>query len=138
LFREVQVSNTHLLRETARSIQPFNTTAKRDAFRSAAESFLECAQDAQGKERRVFFHNAADCFENAGHYGNKKENFTEAALRYTAAGSYTSAVRLYKQTEMFDKAVDIIRKHRDEIDEELANNVWDVARLLYFKNKELG
>jgi tetratricopeptide (TPR) repeat protein len=140
LLREAEASYTHQLRDTARSIQPFNKAAKRDAFRSAADSFLKCARGAQGEQRRVFFHNAADCFENAGNYGDKKEDldYLKAARAYKAASEYTSAVRLYKQMEMFDDAVRVIREHQDDLDEELANNVWDLARLFYFKNKELG
>ena len=141
MARKAKISYTHYLREIARSIQAVNKesiSSKRDAFCSAAESFLECAQATKGRERRVFFHNAADCFENAGGCGDNMEDYRRAARAYEDATEFTSAVRLYRKTEMFDKAVQVIQNHRQEVDEELANSVQEVARLFYFKNKEFG
>jgi hypothetical protein len=99
---------------------------------------LECAQDAKGKEQRVFFHNAGDCFEKAGSCGDNMEDYGKAARAYENAKEYTPAVRLYRKTEMFDEAVNIVQKHRQQVDEELANSVQEIARLFYFKNKEFG
>jgi tetratricopeptide (TPR) repeat protein len=114
--READISYAHHLRNTARSIQSFGkeiTTAKRNAFCSAAEAFLRCAQCAKDKEQRVFFHNAADCFQNAGSYA-------KAARAYEDAKEYTPAVRLYRKTEMFDDAVRVIQDNWQEVDEGLA------------------
>ncbi|RXW12996.1 hypothetical protein EST38_g12858 [Candolleomyces aberdarensis] len=141
MAREVKISHTHYLRGIARSLPSVNketTSVKRHALCSAADSFLECAHDAKGNERRVFFHNAADCFENAGSCGDNMEDYGKAARAYELASEYTPAVRLYRKTEMFDEAVNIIQNHRSEVDKRLANNVQDVARLFYFKNKEFG
>ncbi|KAJ2931128.1 hypothetical protein H1R20_g5904, partial [Candolleomyces eurysporus] len=140
LSREAEISHTHHLREIARSIQPVDedaTSSKRDAFYSAAKSFLDRARSSKGKAQRVFFHNAAGCFEKAGNWGDNMEDYGEAARAYVAASEYAAAFRLYMKTQMFDEAIDVIRKHRHEVDDELANHVQDVARLFYFKNKEL-
>ncbi|RXW14070.1 hypothetical protein EST38_g11783 [Candolleomyces aberdarensis] len=140
MAREAKISHTHYLRDVARSIQSVNKetrSAKWNAFCSAAQSFLECAYNAKDTERRVFFHNAADCFENAGSCGDNMEAYGEAAHAYEDADEYTPAARLYMKTEMFDKAVNVVRNHRFKVDKELANTVQDVARLFYLKNKEL-
>jgi hypothetical protein len=129
--REAKIAKTYSLRDAARST-PFSKesmSGKRNAFSSAAESFWDCAEEAKGKERRVFFHNAADCFEEA-------EDYRRAAQAYENAKEYAPAVRLYRKAEMFDEAVQIIQIHRQEVGEELASNVLEVARLFYFKNKE--
>jgi tetratricopeptide (TPR) repeat protein len=101
--READISYAHHLRDTARSIQSFGkeiTTAKRNAFCSAAEAFLRCAQCAKDKEQRVFFHNAADCFQNAGSYSEHMEDYVKAARAYENAKEYTPAVRLYRKTDV--------------------------------------
>ncbi|KAJ2926890.1 hypothetical protein H1R20_g10212, partial [Candolleomyces eurysporus] len=103
--REARISHTYYLRDIARSIEPFSKEAKRNAFRRAAESFLECIRDAEGKERRVFFHNTAECFERAGSCGDNMEDYVEAAQAYEEAKEYTAAVRLYKKTEMKAKTL---------------------------------
>ncbi|RXW13065.1 hypothetical protein EST38_g12789 [Candolleomyces aberdarensis] len=134
--REAKISYTHHLRDTAHSIQPSNketTSTKRKELCFAAESFLECARDSKGKQQRVFFHNAAECFENAGSCGDNMGDYQRAAEAYENAKEYTAAVRLYKKTEMFDEAVHIIQKHRQEVDEELANDVQEVATRFYSK-----
>jgi tetratricopeptide (TPR) repeat protein len=136
--REAKIAKTYSLRDAARST-PFSKesmSGKRNAFSSAAKSFWECAEEAKGKERRVFFHNAADCFEEAGTCGDNMEDYRRAAQAYENAKEYAPAVRLYRKTEMFDEAVQIIQTHRQEVGEELASNVLEVARLFYFKNKE--
>ncbi|RXW16510.1 hypothetical protein EST38_g9345 [Candolleomyces aberdarensis] len=119
--REARISHTYYLRDNARSIGPFSKEAKRNAFRRAAESFLECTWDAEAKERRVFFHSAAECFERAGSCGDNMEDYVEAAQAYEEAKEYTPAVRLYKKTEMFDEAIRVVQSHRQEVDEELAS-----------------
>ncbi|KAJ2932243.1 hypothetical protein H1R20_g4868, partial [Candolleomyces eurysporus] len=137
--REVKISHTYHLRDTARSIQVFGKTAsstRRDAFRSAAESFLECSRGSEGKERCVFFHSAAECFEEAGNCGDNMKDYRRAARAYEDAKEYDPALRLYKETEMFDEAVRVTQNHQGEVDEELANDVRQMAKLYYLKHWE--
>ncbi|KAF6765917.1 hypothetical protein DFP72DRAFT_996790 [Ephemerocybe angulata] len=141
LARESKIAHTHYLREIARQIQPTNkenTRARREAFCAAASSFLECARSAKGKEQRVFFHNAGDCYEHAGSCGDKSEDYGNAAKAYEAAKEYTPAVKLYRKGDLFDDAVNVVQKHRHEVDDELAESVLEVARLYYFKNKDFA
>ncbi|RXW22210.1 hypothetical protein EST38_g3633 [Candolleomyces aberdarensis] len=139
--REAKISYTHSLRDTARSMQIFDKmaiSAKRDAFCSAAESFLECSRGSEGKERRVFLHNAAECFEKAGDCDDSMKDYQRAARAYEDAKEYNIAVRLYEKTEMFDEAVRVTQSHWQEVDKELANHVRQTAKLYYLKNREFG
>ena len=140
LDREVKIAHTHYLREEARAIHATNKehmSAKQAAFVLAAESFLECAKTSRGKERRVFYHNAADCFERAAQIFDTADEAARAAAAYEIAEEYNDAVRLYRKHDKFDEAVNIVTSHRDKVRPELVQNVVDVARLFYFKEKEL-
>jgi hypothetical protein len=64
------------------------------------------------------------------------EDYAKAARAYEDAKEYTPAVKLYRKTEMFDDAVRVIQDYRQDVGEELANNVREVARLFYLKKKE--
>ncbi|RXW11576.1 hypothetical protein EST38_g14279, partial [Candolleomyces aberdarensis] len=132
--REAKISHTYYLRDNARAIEP---EAKQNAFRRAAESFLECVRDAEGKERRVFFHNAAECFERAGSCGDNMQDYARAARAYEDAKEYTSAVRLYKKTEMFDEAIRVVKSHRQDVDEELASEFGCQSHQVFFNQGQL-
>ncbi|TFK22063.1 hypothetical protein FA15DRAFT_623047 [Coprinopsis marcescibilis] len=141
LKREVKIAHTHYLREEARSIVPSSkeySVAKRDAFVLAGESFLECASTARGKERRVYFHNAADSFKRAGELFDTPEIFARAARAYEHAQEFNDALRLYyRKCERFDEAVNIVSTHRDKLEPSLVEGFVDVARLFYFKRRDL-
>ncbi|KAG2023736.1 hypothetical protein CC2G_001355 [Coprinopsis cinerea AmutBmut pab1-1] len=138
--REVKIAHTHFLREEARSAIATNKEgmlSKQNAFVVAAESFLECAAFSTGKRRKVFYHNAADCFERAAQLFDMLDLFARAAKAYEDAEEYTPAVRLYRKCDKFDEAVNIVVGHKGKVDQSLAENVVDVARLFYFKQREL-
>ncbi|KAH6876648.1 hypothetical protein BKA70DRAFT_1576722 [Coprinopsis sp. MPI-PUGE-AT-0042] len=140
LEREGRIAHTHYVREEARAINATNKElmiAKQTAFVLAAESFLECATTSRGNERRVFYHNAADCFERAAQIFNTPLEAARAAAAYEIAEEYNDAVRLYRKHDKFDEAVNIVTAHRDKVKPDLAQNVVDVARVFYFKQKEL-
>ncbi|KAH6917673.1 hypothetical protein BKA70DRAFT_1178689 [Coprinopsis sp. MPI-PUGE-AT-0042] len=140
LDREVKIAHTHYLREEARAIHATNKESmaeKQAAFVLAAESFLDCATTSRGKERRVFYHNAADCFERAAQIFDTADEAARAAAAYEIAEEYNDAVRLYRKHDKFDEAVNIVTSHRDKVKPDLVQNVVDVARLFYFKGKEL-
>lgn len=139
MAREAKIAYTHHLRETARLIPPTNKEnllARRKAFRDAAESFLVCAGSAKGKEQKVYYHNAGDCYEQGGNCSDKVEDYGLAARAYEYAKEYNPAVKLYRKSGMFDEAVNIVQHHRHEVEKDLAGSVLDVARLFYFRNKE--
>ncbi|KAH6917671.1 hypothetical protein BKA70DRAFT_1139349 [Coprinopsis sp. MPI-PUGE-AT-0042] len=139
LEREVKISHAHYLREEARAIHATTEelVATKHAFVRAAKSFLECAATSRGKERRVFYHNAADCYERAAEIFKSADEAVRAAAAYETAEEYNDAIRLYRKYDKFDEAVKIVTSHRDKVKPDLAQNVVDVARLFYFKEKEL-
>lgn len=135
LDREAAVSHAYFLREQARTTIP--TTSKQSvrqyqqAFCNAAEAFLQCSESAiNPKEKNTYLRNAGDCYEKA------EENF-KAAEAYNHAQEFTKAAKLYRKTAKFDDAVAVVTAHREKIDDEVAENIIDVAKLFYFKNGDL-
>ncbi|KAF8222237.1 hypothetical protein L208DRAFT_1381918 [Tricholoma matsutake] len=127
LSREVAVSRTHYLRQQARLI-PVDKSRKSQqnrisAFLAAAEAFLECATAAiNSKEERTYYRNAGDCFERA-------EDDYRAARAYAEAHEFTTAAKLFRICAKFDEAVDIVKRFLHKIDADVAQNIFDVARL---------
>jgi hypothetical protein len=135
LRREVAVSRTYYLREQARTTPATGSRqsqqTKNNAFLVAAEAFLQCTTAAvNAKERRVYYRNAADCFEHA------HEDY-RAAQAYVEAQEFTNAAKLFRKCAKFDEAVDIVKRFRGDIQDEVAENVFDVAKLFYFKGGEI-
>ncbi|KAF6740880.1 hypothetical protein DFP72DRAFT_951310 [Ephemerocybe angulata] len=136
LARESTIARAYHLREDAKRISPINpdrARLRRDTFRTAAISFLECAANGEGDERRVFFHSAGYCYEHAcgGH-----EDYNNAANAYKSAFEYTNAVKAYQRGEMYLEATNVVRDHRQEVPAELAEATFEAARLFYSRDKE--
>lgn len=135
LHREVRVAHTYYLREQARSAPATGSRhiqqARVDAYLAVGEAFLECAQVAvNSKEKQVYNRNAGDCFEIGG-------DDYRAACAYVEAREVTTAAKLFRKCAKFDEAVDVVQKFRHEVQEDVARNVIDIARLFYFKGGEL-
>jgi tetratricopeptide (TPR) repeat protein len=135
LSREVVVSRTYYLREQARLTPAGESRKNRQtrtaAFLVAAKAFLECAKAATNATyKRVYYRNAGDCFERAEEKG-------QAACAYLEAQEYTTAAKLFRGCAKFDEAVDVVKRYRQEMDAEIAQNIFDVARLFYFRGGEL-
>ncbi|KAF6765898.1 hypothetical protein DFP72DRAFT_865003 [Ephemerocybe angulata] len=132
-----EIAYAYQFRENVGRMQAGRT--QRDAFRSAAELFLQCALRAEETDRRISYHNAAGCYEEAAARGGNKEDCKRAAKGYNSAGEYVSAIKLYQRGDMFLEAVDVVRQHRDDDGEtaELAENTFEQARLFYFKAMDL-
>jgi tetratricopeptide (TPR) repeat protein len=133
LTREVAVSRTYYLREQARSIPLVESRKSQqtriDAFLVAAEAFLECATVAiNDREKRVYYRNAGDCFERAA-------DDYQAARAYVEAHEFTTAAKLFRVCAKFDEAVDVVKRFRQDIDNDVAQNIFDIARL--FRGGEL-
>lgn len=132
---EVVVSRTYYLREQARIIPASesrkNHQTRTAAFFVAAEAFLGCAKAAiNTRDKRVYYRNAGDCFERA-------EEKDRAARAYLEAHEYTTAAKLFRVCAKFDEAVDVVKRYRQEVDDEVAQNIFDVAKLFYFRGGEL-
>jgi tetratricopeptide (TPR) repeat protein len=135
LTREVAVSHTYYLREQAQLIPVVESRKAQQtrvvAFLTAAEAFLECATAAiNTKEKRVYYRNAGDCFERA-------EDDYRAARAYVEAHEFTTAAKLFRVCAKFDEAIDVVKQFRHEIDDDVAQNIFGVARLFYFRGGEL-
>lgn len=134
LSREVAVSHTYYLREQARSTAAVGSRKSQQtritAFLAAAEAFLECATATiNAKEKRVYYRNAGDCFERA-------EDHHRAARAYVEAREFTTAAKLFRLCAKFDEAVDVVKRFRQEIEDDVAQTIFDVARLFYFRGGE--
>lgn len=129
--REVAISNAYLLRDQARKHPPGDgrqvKTQRHEAFLVAAKSFLSCADDTISK---VYFRRAAECLEAA-------EKDLEAARTYIKAEDYDIAASLFRKLGRFDNAIDVIKSNKDKMDPELVESITEVARLFYFREKQL-
>ncbi|KAL0573766.1 hypothetical protein V5O48_008193 [Marasmius crinis-equi] len=136
MTREATIAEAYHLRVLARQMP--KTTKKEDviaravAFRKAAKAFLACVgvTKQSSKDRLAYYRNAAEAFERA-------EDFKVAAETYVLAGEFGTAGSLYRQHGFFDEAVDVVKKYRARMPEEIAEKIIFVARLYYFKENKL-
>ena len=141
--RQAKIAETHYLRDVARGMPTTNKEkikARRDAFRVAAIKFLECTEDphiqVQKKEQIIFYRNAGDCFEQAAAYADDMEDYGHAARAYEKAEDYNKAIRLYRKCDMYDEAVEVLHNHREDVEDDLAENIMALARIHYFRRKD--
>lgn len=135
LDREAAVSHAYFLREQARTT--IRNTSKQSirqyklALCNAAKAFLQCSESAiNSKEEHIYLRTAGDCFEKA-------EKDSDAAEAYNRAQEFTKAAQLYRKAGKFDDAIAVVTAHRDKIDDEVASNIIDIAKLFYFRGGEL-
>ncbi|KAL0950587.1 hypothetical protein HGRIS_007379 [Hohenbuehelia grisea] len=133
---EAAVADAYFCREEARK-HPNNPTRKADiekrqeAYITAAQRFMRAAISPPVPDHQSqYYRNAAQCFEDAG-------DDISAAEAYVRAAEYTTACRLYRRHAAFVPAVDIIQKHRSEVDDRVAETIMDVARLFYLTKHNL-
>jgi len=131
--REVTISDAYLLREQARKVPSGNSRRLADerdaAFSLAAHQFLSCAAEA-GKNRIIYFRRAGECFEAA-------QDDERAVQAYLNAGDYDIAAKLLRKLGRFDEAIDVIDVNEEQMSREVVETIKDVARLHYFRGKEL-
>jgi hypothetical protein len=131
-FHDAAVASAYHLRERARLILKSNRAADSDrskAFAEAAVAFKDCADQAdkgRGKQRRVLYKTAAECFVSAG-------DQERAANAYMDAFEYTSAARHYRNAGKFDRVVDVIQTHKKEVDQDVETRLRDVSKMYFFK-----
>lgn len=95
----------------------------------AAEAFKESAKQAT-TEKLTYFRIAAECYRDGGDDG-------KAAEAYERACKFDLAAQYYRKVAMFDQAVAVVKSHRDAIDEKVAQNIEDVAKLFYLRDHKL-
>ena len=124
--REVDVANAHFLREQAYR----SGSISKKPFLDAAEAFLNCASAAiKDKERIAYFNNAGKCF------ASYRDN-TRAARAFYAGKEYTLAAQHYRASGLFDEAVCVIQAHRHDIQPDVADKIYDIARIYYFQDAD--
>ncbi|KAG6863622.1 hypothetical protein C0991_004590 [Blastosporella zonata] len=133
MMREMAIANAYYLRGEARKAPGGDSRHAREqrhrGFVTTAEAFIACAQEA-GKNRKVYFRRAAECFESAAEE-------LRAAQTYLEAHEYTIAAKLFRKLGLFDEAVDVIKHNEDDMQSEVVENIKEVARLYYFREAKL-
>ncbi|KAG2023676.1 hypothetical protein CC2G_001306 [Coprinopsis cinerea AmutBmut pab1-1] len=127
--REAEIAQAYLLRKEAETLTV--PQKRRKAFLDAGRAFEDHAHKAPNPDqRRVFLHNAAGCFENAGDY-------PKAAEIYRNAEEYDDALRLYRKAGMFDEGVQVIKGRAECMNNVLVEEFKDDAKLFYFKDQAI-
>lgn len=103
--------------------------ALKAAYLRAADAFTNCASLLESNAG-TYHRRAAECFIEAGDHGRAGESYRNAEL-------FTNAVKQFKVAKMYDEAVAIVLTKKDDVDENIAENIIDVSRLHYLKAKRL-
>ncbi|KAJ7652111.1 hypothetical protein DFH06DRAFT_1094341 [Mycena polygramma] len=130
---EATVAHAYHLRKKASEMPDNLRRERKPIFSDAAATFMKCAKNLNEdstETAKVYNRIAGDCFVHAGDKG-------EAITAYTLAKYFNPVVKLYRSMAKFEEAVATIRNHSEEIDPEIAESVIGVARLFYFRERQL-
>ncbi|CAE6411540.1 unnamed protein product [Rhizoctonia solani] len=100
------------------------------AFTRAAEEFVGCAILSKGREQISCYLRAAECH-------TQTEDWAAAAGAYYLANEFNMAARAFRRAGSIDEAVEIIKNHRDNMYENVTEEIIGVARLEYFRTNQL-
>ncbi|KAI0061021.1 P-loop containing nucleoside triphosphate hydrolase protein [Artomyces pyxidatus] len=133
--REKAIARAYHLREVARSVPSSatraNNVARKDAFLAVAEAFIHSANEAViVRERTEYFRIAAEAYVAL-------EDFAKAAEAYANASMFTQAAQYYRKAGLFDDTVAIIKGHRSEVDADVADHLYNIAKLFYLRRGDL-
>ncbi|KDQ17282.1 hypothetical protein BOTBODRAFT_185985 [Botryobasidium botryosum FD-172 SS1] len=127
------ISSAYLLREQARAIlfvaNSNDLQKQTTAFSTAADAFWECGQNSSGQQRLGCFRRSGECYEEAGQH-------RQSAEAYRMAGDLTSSAKQFRKAGVFDQCVKVIKENRAQVDEQVANNLLDVSKFYYLKNRQ--
>lgn len=130
MYRERNIAQAYHLRERARAVSLLDST-RPSAFTTAARAFAHAAvASGTPPETRAYYRIAAECFSEAGDY-------RRAAQSYFSAEEFTRSAQCYRKANMFDKAVEVIKSHRDKIKQDDAEAILSIAKLYYFREHRL-
>ena len=127
--RQVAICHAFLLRENAKGVPDDQVKERTDAFAEAGEAFSTCASESspqQGRERPVYYTNAAECFVQG-------RRLKEAGGCFVHAGKYSDAARVYREGGYFDEMVEVLEEHGHQIEANLRTQLTKVAQMNYFK-----
>ncbi|KAI9462689.1 hypothetical protein HD554DRAFT_2288449 [Boletus coccyginus] len=126
LPRMVDICKAFHLREVARAkIGVAPREAQQNAFLAAAGAFMASGKDApQDEDKLQYYRNAADCYVRA-------EDDRKAADAYIDAREYDLAARRFRKAGRFDKTLEVLREHSENIPSESSKELYTVCRLFY-------
>lgn len=128
LPRMVAICEAFHLREVARAkVGVATQKVQQDAFLAAADAFVASGNDAPPqnlKERFQYYRNAADCYVRAG-------DDRRAAEAYLDAQEYDQAARRFRKVGLFDKTLEVLDEHSQNLPSESLEELYTVCRLFY-------
>ncbi|CAE6497714.1 unnamed protein product [Rhizoctonia solani] len=110
--------------------QTIDQTACSAAFTKAATDFLGCAKLTKGEQQVACYLHAAECYLQA-------EDWITAAQAYRAANDFDMAARIFLREGSIDEAVEVVKEHRDDMLENITEEIIGIARLEYFRTNQL-
>lgn len=124
---ERSIAEAYHLRQQAR----IQHSGRKAAFTAAANAFCTCAEDSPSSIRKKdYLRMAGDCYREA-------DDFGRAAHAFLNAEEYNHASRFFRKAGMFDDAVDVIKTNRGSVDQALAEEIIDVAKVHYLHDNKL-
>ena len=123
--QDAAICDAYLLREKALSIPAATSTARIQAFITAANAFIVCARDTPYEEadERLSYHEAAgECYLEA-------RDLKNAGDSYLMANQYAIAAHAYRKGGYFNELVDMIARHRNDLDSGLLERLTKVVQL---------
>ncbi|KAI9567009.1 hypothetical protein HD554DRAFT_2039900 [Boletus coccyginus] len=120
------------LREVARAkVGVAPRKDQQDAFLTAADAFVMSGNDApQGKDKLQYYRNAADCYVRA-------EEDRKAADAYLDAREYDLAAQRFRKVGLFDKTLEVLHEHSENIPSESLEALYNVCRLFYCSKRDV-
>ena len=123
-LKEKDIANAYLLREQAERM----STQDKKAHERAADAFENCANESARQKER-FMRLAGQCYAKAGY--NER-----AARAFLVAKRYNEAAHHFKKAALFDDAVSVVKSNRDMVDDDVAESVYNVARIFYLRKTD--
>ncbi|KAI0369977.1 hypothetical protein BV20DRAFT_330785 [Pilatotrama ljubarskyi] len=138
LRRQKQVAHAYSLREQALSapagsgINGRRLALQADRFAAVADAFTQSAEEAVGADDKQSYHRIA------GEYYARAGNDHKAGAAFYLAGHYESAAKHYRAAGMFEEAVDVVQRHKEDVSTPVSEGIISVARLQFLRTNEVG
>ncbi|KAF8686413.1 UvrD-like helicase C-terminal domain [Rhizoctonia solani] len=133
LLVERDIAAAYESRKQARLLQAAKSVdraTRRAAFAKTASEFLGCAILSKGRQQTSCYLRAAECYLQA-------EDWKAAAEAFYSANDFDMAARNFRRAGCFDEAVHIVKKHRNCVQNSVAEGIVEVAKLEYFRTNKL-
>ncbi|KAJ1305435.1 hypothetical protein OPQ81_000445 [Rhizoctonia solani] len=130
---ERDIAAAYESRKQARLLQAAKSVdraARRSAFARTASDFLKCAILSKGKQQTSCYLRAAECYLQA-------EDWKAAAEAFYSAKDFDMATRNFRRAGCFDEAVEVVKRHKSRVQKNIAEDIFGVARLEYFRTNKL-